>query len=105
MPKIICFSESRINQKPLVNLELPNYKLVHIDSPTPAGRIAVYVSNKLRIEIVSNLSLNIDGCENMWIKLRHLDTIVSIYFCVLSLWKYCLVYVSKIDVESFKSRL
>ena len=55
MPKIICLSESRINQKPLINLDLPNYKLEHIDSPTPAGGVAVYVSNELRIEIVSNL--------------------------------------------------
>ena len=65
MPRIICLLESRINQKPLINLELPNYKLEHIDSPTPAGGVAVYVSNELCIEIVSNLSLNIDGCENM----------------------------------------
>ena len=80
MPKIICLSESRINQKPLINLELPNYKLVHIDSPTPAGGVAVYVSNELRIEIVSNLSLNIDGCENMWIKLCHLDIILGVIY-------------------------
>ena len=65
MPKIICLSESRINQKPLINLELPNYQLDHIDSPTPAGGVAVYVSNELRIEIVSKLNMNIDGCENM----------------------------------------
>ena len=80
MPKIICLSESRINQKPLINLELPNNKLIHIDSPTPAGGVAVYVSNKLRIEIVSNLSLNIDGCENMWIKLCHLDIILEVIY-------------------------
>ena len=55
MPKIICLSESRINQKPLINLELPNYKLEHIDSPTLAAGVAVYVSNELRIEIFRNL--------------------------------------------------
>ena len=80
MPKIICLSESRINQKPLVNLELPNYKLVHIDCPTPAGGVAVYVSNELRIEIVSNFSLNIDGCENMWIKICHLNIILGVVY-------------------------
>ena len=60
MPKIICLLESRINQKLLINLGLPNYRLEHIDSATPAGGVAVYVSNELRIEIVSSLSLNID---------------------------------------------
>ena len=44
-PKNICLSESQINQKPSINLELPNYKLEHIDSPTSAGGVAVYVSN------------------------------------------------------------
>ena len=80
MPKIICLSESRINQKPLINLELRNYKLERIDSPTPAGGVAAYVSNELRIKIVSNLSLNIDGCENMWIKLFHLDIILGVIY-------------------------
>ena len=77
MPKIICLSKSRTNQKPLINLELPNCKLDYIDSPTPAGGVAVYVSNELSIKIVSNLSLNIDECENMLIKLCHLDIILG----------------------------
>ena len=38
------------------------------------------MSNKLRIEIVSNLSLNIDGCENMWIELCHLDIILEVIY-------------------------
>ena len=80
MPKIISLLESRINQKPSINLEWPNYKLVHIDLLTPAGGVAVYVWNELRIEIASNLSLNIDGCENMWIKLCHLDIILGVIY-------------------------
>ena len=44
------------------------------------GGVAVYVSNDLRSEIVSNLSLNIDGCENMWIKLCHLDIILRVIY-------------------------
>ena len=78
--KIICSSESRINQKPLINIDLPQYKLVHMDSPTSAGWVAVSASNELLIEIASNLSLNIDGCENMWIRLCHLDIILGIIY-------------------------
>ena len=51
-----------------------------MDSPTSAGWVAVSVSNELRIEIASNLSLNIDGCENMWIRLCHLDIILGIIY-------------------------
>ena len=38
------------------------------------------MSNELRIEIVSNLSLNIDGCENMRMKLCHLDIILGVIY-------------------------
>ena len=38
------------------------------------------MSNELRIEIVWNLSLNIDECENMRIKLCHLDIILGVVY-------------------------
>ena len=64
-PQIICLSEARINQTPLINIELPNYKLLHNDSPTRAGGVAIYVACNIDIEIVSELYLNVDGCENI----------------------------------------
>ena len=79
-PKIICLSESRINHKPFINIELPDYKFVHIDSPTSAGGVAVYISSELRFNIFFNLRLDIDGCENIWLKLCHSDLLLGVIY-------------------------
>ena len=52
---------------------------MHIDSPTSAGGVAVYISRELRFEIVSNLSLDIDECENSFLKLCHADLLGVIH--------------------------
>ena len=77
---IICLSESRINQKPFVNIELPDYKFVHIDLPTFGGGNTVYISRELRFAIVSNLSLDIDGCENIWFKLCNANLLLGVIY-------------------------
>ena len=76
-------SESRINQKPFINIKLIDYKLVLIDSPTFAEGVAfpVYISRELRFEIVSNLSLDIDECKNIWLKLCHADLLLGVIYC------------------------
>ena len=79
-PKIICLSESRINHKLFINIELPDYKFVHIDSSTSAGGVAVYISSELRFNILFNLSLDIDGCENTWLKLCHSDLLLGVIY-------------------------
>ena len=79
-PKIICLSESRINHKSFINIELPDYKFVHIDLPTSAGGVAVYISSELLFNILFNLSLDIDGCENMWLKLYYSDLLLGVIY-------------------------
>ena len=78
-PKIICFSESRINQKHFISIGLSDFKFVNIDSPTIAGGVATYTSRELHFKIVSNLNLDIDGCKNIWLKLHHADLLGVIY--------------------------
>ena len=51
---------------------------MHIDSPTFAGGEAVYMSSEFRFEIVSNLSLDIDRCENIWLKLHYADLLLGV---------------------------
>ena len=46
LPDIVCVSETRIKGDPLVNISLPQYILVHDDSTTRAGGVAIYVSKK-----------------------------------------------------------
>ena len=48
MPKIICLSESGINQKPLINLELPIYNLPKVGtSPLIVNNEANFFTNSL----------------------------------------------------------
>ena len=54
---------------------------MHIDSPTFALGVTVYISRELRFEIVSNLSLDIDGCENIWLKLYYADLLLGVIYC------------------------
>ena len=76
-PEIICLSESRINHQPLSNLDLPGYKLFHNDSATRAGGVAIYVNNNICAELIPQLVLDIDGCENLWLKLDDADVVIS----------------------------
>jgi len=77
---IICLSESRINQKSLSNIDLLNYKILHNDSSTCAGAVVVYVSKNLQVEIISKLCLNIEGCEDMSIKLCQTDILYGVIY-------------------------
>ena len=40
---IICISETRLKQGPLINVNLPGFHLLHNDSPTNAGGVAMYI--------------------------------------------------------------
>ena len=49
-PDIIGLSETRIKDEPLINICIPGYRCVHVDSLSNAGGVAAYVSNKLKFE-------------------------------------------------------
>ena len=80
LPHIICLSETRLNYLPLTNIELHGYKLLHADSTTRAGGVAIYRSISLTVDIISNPGLDIIGCENLWIKLNCPDVIIGLIY-------------------------
>ena len=47
-PDIIGLSETRIKDEPLINIDLPGYRFVHVDSLSNAGEVAALVSNNLK---------------------------------------------------------
>ena len=65
----MCVSETRIKGDPLVNISLPQYNLVHDDSTTRAGGVAIYVSKKFRFETEPKFKMKIDGCEDLWLNI------------------------------------
>ena len=66
-PHNICLSETRITDKPIVNISLPGYSFYHGNSTTNAGGVGKYVSNNLHHEETSFCSLSSTVSENLWL--------------------------------------
>ena len=64
---LILISETRIHLNPFLNIQIPNYTFIHVPSPTRAGVVMAYVSKELNFTVNDRLSLNIDGCEDLWL--------------------------------------
>ena len=76
-PDIICVTETRLKNQPLLNIDISGYTFIHIDSPTTAGGVAMYISNALQFSVITNLQLTVNECENIWIKLHDSNVIIS----------------------------
>ena len=48
---------------------LPGYTFIHHPSPTRAGGVGAYIKSSLIFSIKDNLSLNVQGCEDLWISI------------------------------------
>ena len=63
-PDIICLIETRLKGEALINIDLPLYKFIHVDSAIAA----IYVSNKLQFEVCLNQHV-LNSSECLWLKL------------------------------------
>jgi len=59
----------QIRGEPSINIAIPNYNFVHVDSATKAGSVAMYISSKYKFSLDHKLELNLNGCEDIWINL------------------------------------
>ena len=69
-PDVICLTETRVNDQPLANINLPNYSFVHIPSQSNAGGVAVYVSLNLKFSLDDNQH-QLHNSESIWLNLHH----------------------------------
>ena len=68
-PNLIC--ETRLNDSSNTRLtNIPGYQLLHKNSKSKAGRVAMYIMEELNYELVETYSIYHEGCEDLWIKLR-----------------------------------
>ena len=67
-PDVICLTETRIKNDPLVNITIPQYKFYHVDSQISAGRVAIYVSDNFTSKLCPNQSV-IPNSECLWLEL------------------------------------
>ena len=68
-PHIICLSETKIKNNPMLNLSIPGYKFVNANSLTNAGSVGVYVSEAFHFEIIT-FDFQYAGCEQLWIRIK-----------------------------------
>jgi len=47
MPDILCISETKIKNNPLINVSLPGYDFLHVDSLTNAGGVFIFKFSRL----------------------------------------------------------
>ena len=59
-PDIICIYESRLKHNPLTSVNLPGYTLIHTNSPTNAGGVAMYIANNIAYELKTDYEMKID---------------------------------------------
>ena len=69
-PDVICFTETRVKDQPLANINLPNYSFVHTPPQSNAGGVAVYVSLNLKFSLDDN-QYQLHNSESIWLNLHH----------------------------------
>ena len=71
-PDIICLTETRLKNEPLINIELPHHKFVHVDTTTAAGGVAIYISDKLQYE-PSPIQYKLSSSECLWLEVSEIS--------------------------------
>ena len=66
LPDILAFSETRLNNT-ISNPDIEGYKFEAAHSPTSAGGVGIYISNKMTYTVKKDLALNTEGCEDLWL--------------------------------------
>ena len=76
MPDVITFTETKLNSES----SIPNIKgyqpLDHVDSPTMAGGVGVFVLDNLAYTVRKDLSLNLPHCEDIWLNINSKNNFV-----------------------------
>ena len=53
---MVCVSETRLKNEPLLDISLPGYNFIHMNSNTQAGDVAMYISKNIRCKIHQNVT-------------------------------------------------
>jgi len=81
-PDLICLTETRLKEQPLINVSIPNYNFYHVNSSTAAGDVAVYVLNKLKVKpFTTQIKLPISEC--LWLEISEPKSKVNFFIGTL----------------------
>ena len=76
-PDIICLTDTK-NPTPKQNTNIRSYTFLHAKTDTNAGGVAIYVKSILKCIERKDLQFALTGCENLWIELTNVRTILII---------------------------
>ena len=76
-PDIICLTDTK-NPTPKQNTNIRSYTFLHAKTDTNAGGVAMYVKSILKCIERKDLQFALTGCENLWIELTNVRTILII---------------------------
>ena len=82
-PSIISISETWLLETKYFTHTLPGYNFIHSKSFSKCGGVAMFISNKLSYNVTEDYNLNINGCEDLWVKVtlpnKSVITIGNVY--------------------------
>ena len=67
---IIAISELNIKNTCIDNVSLNNYNIIHNNSSTNAGGVAMYLKKDVNVCIKENINFNITDCKNLWVEVE-----------------------------------
>ena len=67
---VICLSETRFSNRNLNRCSLSDCCLFYCNSKTKTRGSSIYVSDDIDCQQPDNVKINVDGCENVWVKLN-----------------------------------
>ena len=65
-PDILCITETRLVDVPLINISIPGYNFFHCNSPTIVGGVGVYFKQNIKVERTHKFIFNMNGVEEIW---------------------------------------
>ena len=69
-PDVIAISETKLNENNENSIFLRGYNFVHVNSPTNAGGVGLFISQKLTYQCKKELSIKCDNTESLFIELK-----------------------------------
>ena len=84
---VICISETKIKNSTgaLINLSIPGYEFVNVNSISNAGGVGVYIAEPFQYEKLT-LEPQFDGSEQLWICIK--NTTTSINYVIGTIYRH-----------------
>ena len=73
LPDIICITETRLKNNPLINISIPGYDFAKANTSSFAGGVGMCVSSKLNFKVIAENTLDAN-CEDIWVCVENIKT-------------------------------